>query len=175
MDGVAAKALPSPQGPCQCIGKGERFPMNKSWRWISIGALAVIVAVAALLVARSSFASGFFASPTADLSHTNWSLVSINGQAPITGRALTLKFQSGTQLAGDSGCNSYGAQYQVNGSAMRVDQLMSTLRACVDQSLNDQEALFQSALSHAAQFSVAGSQLTLKNASGGQVLVFQKQ
>ena len=94
--------------------------MNKSWRWISIGALAVIVAVAALQVARSSFASGFFASPTADLSHTNWSLVSINGQAPITGRALTLKFQSGTQLAGDSGCNSYGAQYQVRSRSATI-------------------------------------------------------
>jgi heat shock protein HslJ len=149
--------------------------MNKSWRWITLGILGVVVAVAALLFARSSFASGFFAKPMTGLANTNWSLVSLNGQAPIAGRALTLKFQSSTELGGDSGCNSYGAQYRLNGSTIRVDQMISTLRACAEQPLNDQEAMFQQALSHAVQFSVSGSQLTLKNASGGEVLVFQKQ
>ena len=149
--------------------------MKKSWRWITFGALAVVLAVAALLYARSSFGSGLFGGPAADLSNTSWSLVSMNGQAPGAGQALTLEFDTGTQLTGNSGCNSYGAQYQINGSSISIDQLISTLRACVDQSLNDQEALFQGALGHAAQFSLSGNQLTLKNASGGEVLVFQKQ
>jgi heat shock protein HslJ len=149
--------------------------MNKSWRWIILGALAVVVAVAGLVYARNTFASGLFGSPSADLTNTNWSLVSMNGQAPIAGHDLTLKFQSSTQLGGDSGCNSYGGRYVVNGSRISVDQLVSTMRACVEQSLNNQEALFQSSLNHATQFSVTGSQLTLQNASGGEVLVFQKQ
>jgi heat shock protein HslJ len=149
--------------------------MNKSWRWITLGILAIVAAVAALVFARSSLASGFLTRPTAGLANTNWSLVSLNGQAPIAGRALTLKFQSSTQLGGDSGCNSYGAQYRLNGSSLSVDQLISTLRACAEQPLNDQEAVFLQALSHAAQISVSGSQLTLKDASGGEVLVFQKQ
>jgi heat shock protein HslJ len=155
--------------------KGEKFPMSKSWRWITLGILAAVVAVAALLFARGSLASGFFPGPTAGLANTNWSLVSLNGQAPIAGRTLTLKFQSGLQLGGDAGCNGYGAQYRLNGSTISVDQLISTLRACAEQPLNDQEAAFLQALGHAAQFSVSGSQLTLKNASGGEMLVFQKQ
>jgi|SRR5579859_539390 len=144
--------------------------MQKSWPWIALGVLAVVVAIAALLFARSSFGGS-----SAGLANTNWSLVSINGQPPIAGRALSVRFQSGTQLAGDSGCNSFGAQYQVSGNNIAVTQLVSTLRACAEQPLNAQEAMFQQALGHAAQFSLAGSQLTLHNASGGEVLVFQKQ
>ena len=144
--------------------------MNKPWRLITLGTLAVVCANAALLFALSSLAG-----PTAGLANTNWSLVSINGQPPIPGRALTLQFQSGTQLAGDSGCNSYGTQYHVSGGNIAVTQLISTLRACAEEPLNAQEAVFQQALSHAAQFSLSGSQLTLKDASGGETLIFQKQ
>jgi len=144
--------------------------MKTSWRWIAVGALVVVAAVAAVLLAN-----GLFANRGTGLTNTNWSLVSINGQAPVAAATLTLQFQSGTQLVGDSGCNSYGGQYQVSGSRITVSQLTTTLRACVDQSLNDQEAVFQSALGHAAQFSMSGNQLTLKNASGGEVLVFAKQ
>jgi len=148
--------------------------MGKSWRWIALAAVAVAVVVAALLWANKTFASGR-GGATADLTNTSWSLLSINGQAPIAGRALTLSFQANNQLNGDSGCNSYGGQYQLNGSRLRVTQMVSTLRACAEQPLNVQEAAFQTALSEAVQFSLAGSQLTLQNASGGGVLVFQKQ
>ena len=149
--------------------------MSMSWRWIALWALALVLAAGALLLAMNTFANGSFASPATNLANTNWSLVSINGQAPIAGRALTLSFQSNGQLRGDSGCNGYGGHYQVNGSTIAVDRLVSTLRACAEQPLNDQEAAFQKALSAAAQFSVQGDRLTLKDAIGGQVLVFQKQ
>jgi heat shock protein HslJ len=149
--------------------------MNKSWRWMALGALALVLTAGALLLARNTFANGSFASPATDLANTNWSLVSINGQAPIAGRALTLNFRSGGQLVGDSGCNGYGGHYQVNGSTIAISQLVSTLRACAEQPLNDREAAFQKALSAAAQFSLQGERLTFMDAGGGQVLVFQKQ
>jgi heat shock protein HslJ len=144
--------------------------MSKSLSWMALAVMAVALAAGALLFAQNSFAGS-----GAGLANTRWSLVSINGQAPIAGRALTLNFQSSNQLTGDSGCNGYGGQYQVRGKTIAVSQLVSTLRACAEQLLNDQEATFQKALSDAAQFSLQGGQLTLKNASGGEVLVFQKQ
>ena len=138
--------------------------MNKTWRWLALG---VLLAAAALLFGCSTSAPS--------LANTNWSLVSINGQPPIAGRALTLSFQAGGQLVGYSGCNSYGGQYQVNGNRITISQLVSTLMACAEQPLNDQEAAFHKALGEATQISLAGNQLTLKNASGGGVLVFQRQ
>ena len=78
-------------------------------------------------------------------------------------------------MGGDSGCNSYGGQYRLSGSSITVTQLISTMRACAEQPLNDQEAVFQKALGDATQISLAGNQLTLQNASGGEVLAFQKQ
>ena len=139
--------------------------MNKTWRWMTLG--AVVLAAAALLLGCST--------PAPSLANTNWSLVSINGQPPIAGRALTLSFQADGRLVGDSGCNGYGGQYQVNGGSITVSQLASTLRACAEQPLNDQESAFQKALNDAAQISLAGDQLTLQNASGGEVLVFHRQ
>lgn len=144
--------------------------MSKTWFWITLGALAMALAAGSLLYANNTFASR----PGANLANTNWALVSINGQAPIAGRALTLNFQSGGQLLGDSGCNSYIGHYQVNGSTIAVDQLVSTLRACAEQPLNDQEAAYQKALNNAAQFSVQSDRLTLKDAGGNEVLVFQR-
>jgi heat shock protein HslJ len=136
-----------------------------------IGLFALALATAALLWARNSFASN----PAASLANTHWSLVSLNGQPPVPGRALTLTFQTDGQVAGDSGCNSYGGRYQIHGSQIVVDQLISTLRACAEQPLNDQEAAFQQALGAAAQFSLTDGQLILQNANGGSRLLFQKQ
>ena len=149
--------------------------MHKTWRWLALGAVAVGLAAAALLWANNTFAGGRGASPAPALANSHWSLVTLNGQPPIAGRALTLSFQSDSQLGGDSGCNSYGGQYRLSGSSITVTQLISTMRACAEQPLNDQEAVFQKALGDATQISLAGNQLTLQNASGGEVLAFQKQ
>lgn len=140
--------------------------MSKLWCWLALAALALG------LTAACSSAS---ASTNASLANTSWSLVSIDGKAPVAGRALTLSFQSGNQLAGDSGCNSYSGHYQLNGNVIAIDQLVSTLRACAEQPLNDQEAVFLKALGGATQFSAQGNQLALQSAGGGEVLVFQKQ
>jgi heat shock protein HslJ len=149
--------------------------MNKTWRWLALTAAAVVLAAAALLWANNIFAGGRGASPAPNLANTSWLLNSINRQPPIAGRALTLSFQSDSQFGGNSGCNSYGGQYHASGSTMSLSQMISTLMACAEQPLNDQEAAFQKALGDATQLSLAGNQLTLKNASGGEVLVFQRQ
>ena len=149
--------------------------MHKTWRWLALAAMTVGLAAAALLWANNTFASDRGAGPAPALANTRWALVSINGQPPTAGRALTLSFQSDSQLGGDSGCNSYGGQYHLSGSRITVTQMISTLRACAEQPLNDQEAVFQKALGDAAQINLAGNQLTVKNASGGEVLAFQKQ
>jgi heat shock protein HslJ len=145
--------------------------MSKTGPWMTLGLLALALVAGALLWARNSFAS----SPAASLANTHWSLVALNGQAPIAGRALTLTFQADGQLAGDSGCNSYGGRYQIQGSQIVVGQLLSTLRACAEQPWNDQEAAFQKALGDATQFNLVGDRLTLKNAAGSEELVLQKQ
>ncbi len=149
--------------------------MHKIWRWLTLGVVAVGLSAAVLLWANNSLAGGRGVSLAPVLANTTWSLVTIDGQPSIAGRAVTLNFQSDGQLGGNSGCNSYGGQYRLSGSSITITQLISTLRACAEQPLNDQEAVFQKALGDAALFSLAGNQLTLKNAGGGEVLMFQKQ
>ena len=145
--------------------------MRKLGQGLMIGVLALALVTAALLWARHSFAS----SPAANLANTHWSLISLNGQPPLAGPALTLIFQADGQLAGDSGCNSYGGRYQIHGSQIVVGPLISTLRACAEQPRNDQETAFQQALGAAAQWSWVDDQLTLQTLSGSARLLFQKQ
>jgi heat shock protein HslJ len=146
-----------------------------SWRWAALAALAVALMAGGGLVLAARAWAARPAGPAAGLAGTQWVLVSLNGQAPVAGRALTLRFGPDGQLTGDSGCNSYGGAYQLQGATLAVTQLVSTLRACAEQPLNDQETAFQQALGHAAQFTLRGPVLTLANSAGGEALVFQKQ
>ena len=50
--------------------------------------------------------------------------------------------------------------------------MSSTLRACAEQGLNDQEAQYYAALSNTTASELAGGQLLLKDASGAILLAF---
>jgi putative lipoprotein len=107
------------------------------------------------------------------LAGTQWNLAALNGQAPVAGfDRLALKFESDSQVSGNSGCNSFGGSYTATGGALRFGPLAGTLRACAEQALNDQEARYYTALSNTAAFELAGGRLLFKDASGATVLVF---
>jgi len=115
------------------------------------------------------------ASASQNLVDTHWKLVALNGKAPVTGGAqVVLNFDPGNQISGNSGCNSYGGEYVLNGSALSFNKMFSTLMACADQSANDQEAAFNQTMSSIASFENSNGQLSLKDAAGKVVLVFSK-
>jgi heat shock protein HslJ len=110
-----------------------------------------------------------------NLADTHWKLITLNGRAPFTGGdQITLNFDPSNQISGNTGCNSYGGNYILNGNALSFDKMFSTLRACADQSANDQEAAYNQTLSSIATFEVSNDQLSFKDASGTVVLVFSK-
>lgn len=55
----------------------------------------------------------------------------VDGQAipQMEGSRVTLNI-TGTDIGGTSGCNSYGGQFTLDGSAISIGDLMSTLMAC---------------------------------------------
>ena len=68
------------------------------------------------------------------LENRKWMLESIRNRrtfAPITG--VFINFDSAKRSAGgDSGCNVFGGKYTVNGKKIRITDLVSTMRACVE-------------------------------------------
>lgn len=125
-------------------------------------------AASVLLVATMIAGSATQAAPNLDA--TRWNLVELNGHAPLVDTSLTIAFEDGG-VGGNSGCNSYGGTFEVEGSSIVLSGLVSTLMACVEP-VNAQEAEFLRALSEAASYEIVGGRLTIKDASGSSSLVF---
>lgn len=78
---------------------------------------------------------------------TAFELDSIAGTPVMAGSAITLTFGSDGRLAGNSGCNLYGGSYTLEGEALHIHpDLISTMRACVDEGMMQQEHHFLQAL-----------------------------
>jgi heat shock protein HslJ len=136
----------------------------------------VCLIVAVLALAASACAAG---SPAgASLANTKWTLVSFgapDAENPvIVGTNITLEFQQDGQAGGSGGCNSYGAQYKVQGDTISFSQIVSTLMACTQEGVDQQEQRYFAALQATGQFELAGDLLTIQYDNGQGVLNFAK-
>jgi heat shock protein HslJ len=114
---------------------------------------------------------------TSPLANTAWRLESFGDPAaPTTALAeatITLSFDSAEHgVSGNSGCNSYGGTYQVDGSKLKLSQIVGTLMACSSQPLMDQETQYQQALGKVSQYAIDGDMLELTY-DGTKVLRFR--
>jgi heat shock protein HslJ len=106
-----------------------------------------------------------------------WTLTAIHpaGQAvqPINGASIILQFGADGQAGGTSTCNSYGGPYQAGANqALTLGPLISTKRACVDQSLMALESTYFQALGGATAYDLTGDRLRLFYDHGQSVLEF---
>lgn len=123
--------------------------------------LLILLTLTALLLSACSALS-----PAGDpLDGTAWQLSALGEKSPVAGSTVTLEFNDG-QAGGTAGCNSYGGAYEVEGENIAFREIVSTLMACADQAVMDQEAMFLSALNEADRFELANGQLRLFRPSG---------
>ena len=81
-----------------------------------------------------------------------------------------LSFGADGTLAGSTGCNQLGGDYTVEGDQITFGQIVSTLIACPDLQMAQEEAMYQ-VLMQTASFNIEGDTLTIiKNDT---VLVFE--
>jgi heat shock protein HslJ len=99
----------------------------------------------------------------------NWVVTGYNnGQeavvSPIEGTTLTAVFTADA-VSGNGGCNTYNGGYVLDGDAVTVGPLASTMMAC-DEPVMDQEAQFLAALQVPSTVEVSGANVTLRDADG---------
>ena len=104
------------------------------------------------------------------LNGTSWQLVAIGKQQPISGSTITLTFEDG-RVNGNSGCNSFGGEYQLKGDTVQFGMLMSTMMACADSAMMDQESAFMQFLGDAQRLEIVDGQLQIYR-SDGDALTF---
>jgi heat shock protein HslJ len=96
-----------------------------------------------------------------------WRVVSINGAGVIPGTEMTAIFGDSNNLSGSSGCNTFSATYQINGSSLSVGPLGATSQVCTaPPGIMEQEQLFRTVLGSATGFTVEGRQLSIRSARG---------
>lgn len=106
-----------------------------------------------------------------DLVNTSWVVTALNGtQAPLPDTELTLNFLS-DRVQGSSGCNTFQGGYQVDGTAISIGPLATTLALC-EEPINQQETTYLQALDAARTWQRDGTTLTLFDAGGNEVLRF---
>lgn len=116
--------------------------------------------------------------PTADnpLANTQWQLESfgpVGAETPVVeGSTVTLEFDATGQAGGSGGCNSYGTEYQVQNGTLVFGEIVSTLMACADENIGEQEQQYYQALETAGEFEVSGDRLTIYYNDGQGVLNF---
>ncbi|HSB02587.1 MAG TPA: META domain-containing protein [Anaerolineales bacterium] len=96
----------------------------------------------------------------------SWKLTSygpVSAPTPAVADAEAgLTFKEDGTVTGNSGCNGFGGDYTVKGDRVTFDQIVSTLMACDDPRMAQEEAVHK-VLTDTATFEVEGNTLTLTN------------
>ncbi|MBN2471326.1 MAG: META domain-containing protein [Anaerolineae bacterium] len=103
------------------------------------------------------------------LAGTTWQLDMLDDAAVIAGSAITLTFDDEGRVSGSGGCNTYSGSYVVDGEALMLSQIASTLRACQDAGVGEQEQAYFAALDGATGYVLTGDTLTITYGEGGQL------
>src|SRR5262245_3318743 len=115
------------------------------WKWLLFAFVLVISACSSATAgAATPPAEPTQPSSSGDnLANTRWKLVSFGksgSETPVVeGSTVTLEFKAESQAGGNGGCNSYGGQYKIQDKNLSFDQIMSTLMACADEHMMQQE------------------------------------
>jgi heat shock protein HslJ len=93
---------------------------------------------------------------------------------PLPGTQVTSSFEDGI-VGGSASCNSYGAPFVVDGSALHVETPEATAMECLDPpGIMEQEQTYLDILEGVATYRIHYSQLWLETADG-RALVFAEQ
>lgn len=90
--------------------------------------------------------------------------------SPIAGTTLTANFTPDGKVNGNAGCNTYTGSYTLDGTALTVGPLATTMMAC-EQAVMDQETKFLAALQTPTTVETSGKTVTLRDASGATQVV----
>lgn len=140
-------------------------------------AIILLISICNLLAAQPPISTQTEASSAeSKLANTQWRLISFGAtgaESPIIeGTTITLKFGADGRAGGSGGCNSYGGEYRERVDNLSFSQIISTKRACLEQSANQQEQRYFAALDAASKFKLSDDRLTIFHGDGRSVLNF---
>jgi heat shock protein HslJ len=88
----------------------------------------------------------------------------------VPGVDAVINFNEDGNVSGNLGCNHFGGDYQLKGDQITFSALASTLMACPDPQMAQEQAAF-SVLSETVTYKIEDNNLSITN--GNEILVFE--
>lgn len=133
----------------------------------------LVLSILALVLAACAPVGGIVQptqQPGAALEGTSWVLDSFTHGGEeilvVPGTTVTLIFQENNNAGGNSGCNSYGGEFRVQGNRIEFAEIVSTMMACMGTGIMEQEQRFHEALRTAESYELSGDSLVITYAGG---------
>ncbi len=153
---------------------------RRNRNYILATASLLVIAVASIITAGCM---GSTSAPGAvsGLTGVTWSLDSyLDGNGTLVpvlpGTEVSARFGGDGKVTGSAGCNGYGGDYRLDGTALSVSSLAQTLKFCTEpEGIMDQEARFMELLGSTAGCRIEDERLILTDATGATVLVFTEE
>ncbi len=108
-----------------------------------------------------------------DLAGAEWVAETISGEPVAENTRVTVLFGADGAVSGRGGCNSFTGSYEVDGEGLSFGPLASTMMACVDPVM-EQEQRFHQMLSSAHLVRRDGEQLVIQAEAGGPETRFRR-
>ncbi len=126
-----------------------------------------------LLTGCAGAAANATATSLPSLAGTTWQLTAygdpVGPQPVLASHRPTLMFERDS-AGGDTGCNSYGGDYTINGASLTFGALVQTERACLETEAMQQEASYLQLLQQVQSYNRTDDSLTLIGTGG--VLIY---
>jgi heat shock protein HslJ len=122
----------------------------------------------------------YTASKPVDLSSNTWNLIGYNNGkeafvSVILDTTITASFGTDGKLSGLAGCNTYNADYTLDGEKISIGPAMTTRMFCAGEGVMEQEMAYLQALEKAATYKIEGEALTLFDAAGLRMAQYQAE
>ena len=111
---------------------------------------------------------GACAGSTGGLEDSAWELIELDGAPPIAGTTLTIAFEEGS-AGGAAGCNTYGASYRLQDESLTFSEIASTLMACLDNGVMEQEQAYLAFLGEVTSYNISAGMLYLSRPDGSSL------
>jgi heat shock protein HslJ len=163
---VGATTMMACQPPFDAQEQAVRAALPKTATFTDAdGTLTLLDGSGAALLTYTEAAEVSLVGPT-------WKVTTINNgkgavSSVIAGSSVTATFGADGKVTGFAGCNSYGAGYTTSGTTIKVDQAMSTMKACdAPSGVTEQETAFLAALAASTVVEPDAAGITLLDSSG---------
>lgn len=103
-----------------------------------------------------------------------WRAENIGGKGIVHSSEVTMMLGSDSKIGGKSGCNGYGARYQITGDTIKVYPPMIGTRMACAPAIMTQEQAFQNLMEGAKSFATTPEGLLIVTSTNGVTTTFVK-